>query len=181
MTTQRAPALRPIKSPSALAKPDNNESLSFQWERFSFISRELPPLFRRHWNEIALNKEAVPLDPDWNKYYDLDLLGLLAVLTARTRKGTLVGYYFVVLGPHLHYVSTKWGHTDMFWLDPAHRRGWTGIRMIRAMIDGMKKAEVKVLAVNLKLHFEQDRGTIERIFRRFGFAPSDLVMVKVLE
>src|SRR5258708_3980238 len=43
-----------------------------KWERFGYFAHELPPLFMRHWKEIALNQDEVPLDPNWDRYFEYD-------------------------------------------------------------------------------------------------------------
>ena len=76
---RHVPRPRQAQRPSAPATPE------FNWERFPEIAGELPPLFRAHWREIALNQETVPLEPDWQRYYEMDLARFLHVLTVRVR------------------------------------------------------------------------------------------------
>ena len=150
-----------------------------KWERFMAIAKELPPLFKKHHAEIALNREAIPLDPDWDRYYNADLAGMLRCLTVRVR-GVLVGYIFVVVSPHLHYASTVFAQTDIFWLDPAWRQGWLGIRMFKQMEETLREWGVKVIYVNAKLHFMAERGTIGKLFERLGYKPTEMLYSKVL-
>jgi GNAT superfamily N-acetyltransferase len=170
---QSAAELERPPTTSGLAKPE------FRWEKFSAIMRELPPLFRRHWREIALNQDHVPLDPDWDQYLTLELGGMLHVLTVRV-KGVLVGYVFMLTFPHLHYASTAWAGTDIYWLDPTLRFGWTGVRMFRHVELRMRAMGIKVIAVNMKLHFEAGRGTIGKIFERLGYKPIETIYSKYL-
>ncbi len=137
------------------------------------IARELPPLFIEHWRELALNKDVIPLDPDWDKYYRLDVEGVLRVLTARLSSGQLVGYVFLMVGPHLHYMSTNWGHVDMFWTDPIIRTGWTGVRLFKAMLQGAKAMQVVNMTITTKLHFMDNRVT--KLLQRLGFKPIETV------
>ena len=154
--------------------------LVFKWERFGAISHECLPLFKRHWKEIALHQEHVPLDPDWEKYFAYDLADILNVLTVRD-DGMLVGYVFLLVMPgHLHYVSTPWAVSDMFWLEPAYRFGWTGLKMLKEAEQGMRARGVKVLQWSIKFHFEADRGTIEKLFTRMGYFPSEKILSKYL-
>lgn len=154
--------------------------MTFQWEKFSAIARELPPLFKLHWNELALNKEEIPLEPDWGRYFQYETLGILYILTVRS-DGVLVGYAFSLVGPHLHYASTLWGQTEMFWLQPAFRRGLTGVHMLREVEGGMRQLGVKVHHFPIKLHFLSERGTIGRLFERLGYKPIETVYGKRLE
>lgn len=169
--------MAPSRSRRGRALPDG---ITFQWERLSTIARELPPLFKLHWAELALNKEAIPLEPDWDRYFHYEAAGILYILTVRSDT-VLIGYAFTLVGPHLHYASTLWGHTEMFWLQPDFRRGTLGIRLIRAVEDGMRAIGVKVHHFPVKLHFLSDRGTIGRLFERLGYKPIETVYGKRLE
>lgn len=153
--------------------------LDYRWERFGTFAKELPPLFKRHWQEIALNQDNIPLDPDWERYFAFDLSGVLHCLTVRSN-GVLVGYVFVFVFPHLHYASTAWAQGDIFWLDPAYRRGLAGYRMLRLVEQGLKEVGVKVIHLNTKLHFEASRGTIGKLLARLGYKPTDVVYSKFI-
>jgi hypothetical protein len=130
-------------------------------------------LFTEHWRELALNQDTIPLSPDWDKYYRLDVEGILRVLTARLPDGKLVGYIFLMIGPHLHYKSTLWGHVDMYWLDPVVRAGWSGVRFIKALIAGAKVMQVANLTIATKLHFADNRVT--KLLQRLGFQPIETI------
>jgi len=166
----KAPQRR--RKPSAPAKPDAD--LVFAWERFPEFAGECSPLFLRHWKEIALNQDTVPLDPDWDRYYAQALAGVLQTLTARV-DGKLVGYVFALAGPHLHYNSTLFAVTDMFWLDPLYRRGWGGYKMLNAFVQGLKETGVKVCFISEKVHFKNARTKgVSTLLKRLGFKPTDL-------
>ena len=154
-----------------------DDGLTLNWERLAHISRELLPLFRKHWKEIALNQDKVELAPDWDRYFELELIGCLHILTARY-SGLLQGYVFNLIGPHLHYASTRWCHTDMFWLDPRCRLGWFPVKMLIENMRGLKEREVRVHNISIKVHFQSDRMT--KLMTRLGYKPADIVFQKVL-
>lgn len=163
---RHVPLLPPVRQLSGLAAPE------FGWERFHAIAHELPPLFMEHWRELALNKDIVPLDPDWDRYYALDVQGVLRILTVRLA-GRLVGYIFLLAGPHMHYKSTMWGHVDMFWLDPICRQGWTGVKLFKTLIRDAKAMELVNLTLATKTHFMDNRVT--KLLQRLGFMPIETV------
>lgn len=152
--------------------------LNFAFERFGNIDKELPPLFRRHWEEIAHDRETIPLDPDWASYYDLDARGRLHILAARNAFGQLVGYVFNLVGGHLHYVSTTYAHTEMFWLAPMYRQGWEPVRMFLVNMAGLKERGAVVSTIGFKLEFQQ--GRVGKLLARLGYRPVDIVCKKVL-
>lgn len=164
---------RPERLPLKLLRPSDPAAPEFGWEAFNQIAHELPPLFTEHWRELALNQDVVPLDPDWDKYYQLDVTGVLRVLTARVPSGQLVGYVFLLAGPHLHYKSTIWGHVDMYWLDPLYRQGWIGVRMFKALITGARTMKVANLTLATKTHFMDNRVT--KLLKRLGFVPIETI------
>jgi hypothetical protein len=173
--------VRPSPRPRARS---GRARLELRWERFHAIARELPPLFARHWAEIALDRDVVPLDPDWDSYFDLDARGVLHILTARVvapaahGAADLVGYVFNLVGGHQHYLSTRFAHTEMFWLDPAYRKGWEPVRMLRENMAGLAERGVVVSTINFKLGFRD--GRVGRLLARLGYAATDIVMRKVL-
>jgi hypothetical protein len=153
-------------------------SLKFAWERFSAIAREVQPLFRLHYREIALDQDIVPLAPDWDNYYAMELGGALHVLTARDHKDRLAGYIFNLVGPHQHYVTTRCAHSEMFYLHPHFRKGWQPVKMFVENMRGLKDREAVIHTVNFKMTYMG--GRVGKLFQRLGYAPTDIVMRKVL-
>lgn len=149
--------------------------LKFKWERFAAIHSELLPLFERHYQEIALDKDRVPLDPDWNYYFGIDQLGLLQILTARSEvNNRLAGYIFNVIGSHNHYKSTRFCNTEMFWLHPYFRKGWQPVRMFKENLKGLEVFGVDIATISFKLGFME--GRVGRFLSRLGYEPTDIVM-----
>jgi|HubBroStandDraft_1064217.scaffolds.fasta_scaffold03155_6 GNAT superfamily N-acetyltransferase len=160
----------------ALLKPrrlSGLETPEFGWERFHAVAHELPVLFTEHWKELALNQDVIPLSPDWDKYYRLDIEGVLRILTVRMPGGQLVGYIFLMAGPHLHYATTLWGHVDMFYLDPVYRQGWTGVRLFKTLIADAKTMGIVNLTLATKTHFMDNRVT--KLLQRLGFMPIETI------
>ena len=133
------------------------------------------PLLQRHWREIALFQDKVPLDPNFEAYYDYERNNQLAVLVARS-KGMMVGYDAYIVGPMLHYRSTLGAKNDIFWLDPAFRGGWDGVRMFKEAERGLKRLGVKVVFHGPKLHFEN--GRVVELLKRLGHVPIETVTAK---
>lgn len=141
------------------------------WHTFKFEAREL---FKRHWQEVALNHSEVPLDIDHRRYDELATAGGLHVLTVR-RAGLLVGYQVTVISPHLHYASTLHGITDVYWIAPECRHGITAMRMFQAVERELKKLGVRKLFTATKLHLDQGS-----LFERLGYKPVERVYAKLI-
>ena|ERR1700761_8333982 len=165
--TQHVPLpLKPLPR-SDLGAPE------FGWERLHQIAHELPPLILEHWKELALNQDTIPVDIDWDRYYKLDIDGILHILTARVPSGQLVGYAFMMLGPHMRYKSTLWAHVDVCWIDPLYRQGWLGIRFFKTLIRDATTMGAKNLTMATKHHFMGNRVT--KLLQRLGFAPIETI------
>lgn len=163
--------------PPRQSQREPRPGLSQQVEKLAQIARELPPLFQRHWEELGHDREAIPLDPDWDRYLALDFQNILRVRTARFN-GILAGYIFNLVGPHLHYASTKHAEIEMFWLDPAYRGGSFALRWFRDNEADLKDIGVKRIHVAVKNAFKDGRSGL--IFKRLGYHPAETVWGKRL-
>ena len=113
---------------------------------------EFPPVFLAHYDEIALDKERMPLHPAWKQYVNLEYAGVLHVLTARDA-GRLVGYHFSLVYPHLHYADVLCSFSDMFYLEKGYRAGgWGYIKFFLANEDMLRTLGVKKMFVMTKIH-----------------------------
>lgn len=175
MPKRHATALRLLPRPSAPATPE----VRFQDEPFYIVARELPPLFKKHWRELGRDKDDVPLDPNWDVYMEMSIAGKLRVTTARAGD-ELVGYVFNIVGPHLHYRSTLHSVVDMYWLDPRYRKGWTGIKMLRANEQMLDRTGVVRRMIAEHLQFKGVHGRMMRVvFKWLGYRPRDVLYAKV--
>jgi GNAT superfamily N-acetyltransferase len=148
--------------------------LVFGWEPVARLLEEpnLKEMLRAHWEELSAHKEEMPLDTDFQRLVDYNEAGIYRVWAARDA-GTLVGYIaFYVFAPP-HHRRAVIAVDDGYYLDPAHRRGWSGVRMWRAALDSLAQLGVIGVIGHHKLHFRAGRGGIGAIFRRLGFAPTD--------
>lgn len=148
----------------------------FQVENFRHFQPELPPLLRAHWLEVALDHGAVQLDPDWERYFALTDAGALSCVTVREGEGgPLVGYHIAIVSGHLHYKNSKHGITDVYFLSPAYRRGFTGIRLFKAVDAEMTRLGVVKRVTGTKIHL--DMGPI---LERLGYQETEHVYTKIL-
>jgi len=141
------------------------EHLSLQVEPFRAFCEEVKPLLPRHWEDLALDKEKVPLAPDWQRYALLDAQGALSVVTVR-EKGRLVGYSIMVVMPGLHYVTCLEARMDIFWLAPEVRGRMGGLRLFRAHERELQRRGVKRIYAGSKLHKDSSR-----LFLAMGYQP----------
>jgi GNAT superfamily N-acetyltransferase len=151
------------------------QHLVTQVEPFSQIFAEVKPLVERHWEEIALNKDSVVLDPDWQRYIAMERLGQLSIVTVRAQ-GRLVGYCCMVIQPGLHYRSCLEARMDVFWLAPEYRGRMGGVRLFRAVEAELKRRGVRRMFVGSKLHKDSSR-----LFEAMGYKPIEHWFSKMLD
>lgn len=146
--------------------------ISFKLAPYSVLKTEIKPLIKLHWQEIALDKESIPLDPDWDEYDRLASKDQLHLLTARNGS-ELIGYYVGIVRPHLHYKSTLMAFNDVMYIKPEHRQGMVGIRLLKEIEKTLKDRGVKKMFMNTKEH--HNFGVI---LERLGYKKSESIFIK---
>lgn len=146
----------------------------YKVERWRDLRREMLPLLVQHWKEIALNHLDVPLDIDHERYDAMDESGALHIVTVR-QDGELVGYHVAIVAGHLHYKSTLHGITDVYWLAPAHRQGFTGIRLFKAVERELAAMGVRKLFTGTKVHLD-----MSKLFERLGYKRVEYLYAKLI-
>ena len=123
----------------------------YQLEDFSAVQYEMDNLLRNHWEEVAVYKDKIPLDPDWAFYEALSVAGLLGIYTVRL-ESELVGYFVVIAKSHPHYKGNVFAANDVIYLAPEHRKGLVGAKLISFAEKNLKERGVSVLVINTKVH-----------------------------
>ena len=110
----------------------------------SFTDRidELKRLIPMHYEELALNKDKVPLSPQWDIYKARDAQGEVIFVVMR-EKGEMIGYFIGFIAPGLHYSTCLTCIMDIFYIRP-DRRGAAlpGVRLFRAVEEELKRRGV---------------------------------------
>ncbi len=151
--------------------------ISYQVERFPDFIGEAIPLLERHWNEVARNRDAVPLRIDHVRYAKLDERDALLICTARDG-AKLVGYavYFLMPFGNLHYVGTPWAESDVFWLDPNLRLGRVALRLFEFTEQMLRERGIVVMHTRAK----NDHPAAGALLQHIGHAPIETVYSKFL-
>jgi len=109
--------------------------ITFGWEPFGLIARELRPLFVRHYAERP--NGSIPFDLDWDRLFDYANRGILHAWTARA-DAVLIGYIGYVLTTALHTQTLRLAIADAIYLVPEWRLGMLGLEMWRASEAALK-------------------------------------------
>lgn len=123
-------------------------------ERLVDTLEELKPFFDPHWAELALNRDKVPLDPQYEVYLERDRAGQVLCVCLRDA-GAIVAYFVGFVAPGLHYRTCLTLQMDIFWLHPDYRDG-----------DSLQAVERDMLCMQLfdAVEAEGRRRGVERVF-----------------
>lgn len=141
------------------------------WEPLSLLLDDgLDGLITSHHAEVGLHKATMPLAVDWDKYHELERLGILKLAAARAGS-RLVGYASWMWMPHLHYATTQHALNDAIFVKPDYRGA--GVRLIRAserrLAEDAAPNPVRIV-FHIKHAIEAKRGTHGRVLERMGYA-----------
>ena len=137
--------------------------MNYQQEFLSQVENDILVLIDLHYKEIALNKNKVKLNPDWDVYRDLEDQGKLKIFTARDDT-TLVGYFVVVVGTNMHYKDHTFACNDIIYLHKDYRKGFAGIKLIKFAKKCLTDDGVSILTINTKVH-----QPFDKVLDRLGF------------
>lgn len=151
--------------------------LTYHVEDFRELFEKLEPLLERHWREIALDQERVPLAVDYARYRQFAASGHLAMIGAWD-SGKLVGYIAAIVSTHLHYASTLFAAIDVFWLDPAYRAGLNGLRLFTELEAELKRRGVVKMIGQTKLAADKD---VSKLYEYLGWSPVETLFAKVIQ
>lgn len=130
--------------------------ITAQVESLTEHLEEMKPLFPAHWAALALDKDKVPLDPQYDIYLERDRLGEVLLVTLRD-DGVLRGYFVGFIAPALHYKTCLTLTMDIFWTEMSSRNKFGGIRLFRAVEKEAKRRGVQRIFYGSKLHNDAAR------------------------
>ena len=108
-------------------------------------------LLYEHWEELALNKEFIPLSPDKNKFKSLQDNGTLHNLVAY-HNSNVIGYSIVFINPHIHYSTSIVAHVDVIYVSKNYRGTSVGARLLIETEKTAKLNGAKVITHHAKEH-----------------------------
>lgn len=146
-----------------------------QVEHYSDAIPEMRDLYPDHYQEIAVDQDAIKLDPNYETYLKLDRLGMLHLVTARNEAGRLVGYHLAILDYHMHYQDCYVAKSDIFFLKKDYRTGTNGIRLFRFVEQELRRIGVMKFFTGCKTHHN-----LSVIFRRLKYNEQEIVFAKLL-
>ena len=148
--------------------------ITVQIENFESSLSEFAPIFPIHYEELALNKDKVPLDPQYNIYIDRENSGELLFVTIR-EDGSAVGYFIGFISPALHYKTCLTCIMDIFYVHPEHRGSGGGAMLFKFVEKELRRRKVDRFFVGSKLHKDSSW-----LFEKLGFQQVEVYYSKWL-
>lgn len=134
-------------------------------ESFGYCLEELKPLLNIHWEKLALNKDKVPLDPQYEFYLRKEAAGELMFMVLRD-SGKIAGYWIAFIAPGLHYRTCLTAQMDIWNLLPGYENGHAAMVLMRAVEREYRRRGVQRSFIGEKLHMPTGR-----LFKAFGYEP----------
>lgn len=149
--------------------------LTFHEEGWADILDELKPLIALQVSDKSLPHPSLTLDLDWEGFAARSLAGTLHITTARAG-AELVGYFMNYVVFHPHYIHTRYGMMDTYFLAPGYRSAQCGMRLFMAMEAFMRARGVTELMALTKVGFD-----VSALFERLGWRRGAIAYAKSLE
>jgi predicted acetyltransferase len=149
-------------------------AITYQVEKLENMLPEIKLLLDAHWEEVALDKDVIKLNPDYDKYLELSYKDILHCVTVR-EDGQMVGYHLSFIMPHLHYKDSLTAFTDIFFLRKDKRKGTIGIKLLKFMEQSLKEKNVQKIYMGTKLHID-----ISPILTHLGYRQIEKSFAKVI-
>lgn len=118
-----------------------------------------------HYEELALNKDKVPLSPQYHIYINAEQKGELLFVALR-KLGKLVGYFIGFVSAGLHYSTCLTCQMDIFYVLPEYRGGGAGFQLFKFVEKELKNRGVQRMFVGSKMHKDASW-----LFEKLGYTP----------
>lgn len=123
--------------------------IEYKVEKLEECLEEIKPLLLDHYKEVAMYQDKIELAPDYDKYFSMEELGMLHIVTARD-DGLLIGYFASFLINHIHYSNNVYAVNDILFIDKKYRNSKTGLGLFKFAESSLKEAGVSVMTVHMK-------------------------------
>lgn len=133
---------------------------------------ELKPILPVHWEKLALNKDKVPLDPQYEVYLERERRGECVFIALRDL-GRLIGYWVAFVAPGLHYQTCLTGTMDIWNVLPEYERTTAPIILMKAVEREYKRRGINRSFVGEKLH-----RPCGRLYEAFGYEKCEMTYTK---
>ena len=146
--------------------------ISYQEESFYDVIDEIKPLLEKHWEEIAIYKDKIKLNPNYDQYKVLQDNGMMHIATARDDE-KLVGYFITFIVPNLHYQHIKTASNDILFLAPEYRKTLVGYGMIKFAVQKLSEMDIDIISIH-----EKKEHSLAPVMKRLKFEHKENTYMK---
>ena len=129
--------------------------IEYKVELFSDCIEEMKPLLEKHYLEVALYQDKIDLNPDYDKYFEIEDAGMLHLVTAR-EEGQLIGYFLSLVTPNMHYSDHHYALNDILYVAEEYRKSGVGASMFSYAEKCLKEKGVSVIVIHMKTELPFD-------------------------
>lgn len=148
--------------------------ISAQIELFTRAYPELLRLFPKHWEELALFRDRMPLAPNFMEYAERERAGRLFLATVRW-DGKIVAYYTANVASGLHYSTTLTAQMDMVYVHPDARGRGLIVPLMNCVQRELKRRGAQIWYSGYKTG---NPLKLDNVLENFGFKPADTYVAK---
>lgn len=151
------------------------DPVTFQEERWSECWTEMQKLWDNYWHEVRNEQELDEPNPAHQVYEAYEKTGNLQLITVRNVAGELVGFHVTMISYHHQRRTVLCGFFDLWYLDPAYRKGLTGYSLLKHVEVGLRKRGVQCLYGG-----SSTRNDVGALFERLGWSQAETLYTKKL-
>jgi len=123
---------------------------------------EMQDLWQEQYEELCEHGDVIPLKPDYVRLKKLEKEGYTRWITCRDRNGVLVGYFFWIIMPHLHYRETLTAQADVYFVTKPARSKGAGCKLFDYAINVCRELGVVRIIIGCKI--QHDHGSMIEAF-----------------
>lgn len=138
-----------------------------------YVDQVEDTLIRDHYVEVCKHPDLMKLKLDRARFQLLEDAGMLLVLGAFDADDKLIGYSASWISNHIHYSDLVYCHNDAIYLDPAHRSGTLGVKLIKETERAAKDRGARMCL----WHGKPDTA-LSAIMPRMGYVVNDILFSK---
>lgn len=152
--------------------------ITFQVEQLHDCLEEMKPLFPKHWEELGVFKDKMPLAPQYGEYLKREAEGKVVNVTAR-KDGQIISYYVAFIAPGLHYGNTLSTTMDIKYVHPDYRDRGLLLKVMLHVEKELRRRGSQVWYTGSKVS-SAFHPSVMKIWDHMGFKPVDMYAAKWL-
>lgn len=123
--------------------------IEYKEEKLHECLEEMKPLLLKHYEEVAMYQDKIDFNPDYDRYFQLEELGMIHIVTVRD-EGKLIGYFLSLINYNLHYSDHLYAVNDILYVDESYRNEGVGQELFSKAEEFLLDKGVSVISIHMK-------------------------------